>query len=382
MPDGHEGRRPAGSRVVVWRDELLPSSETFIANQVGAMTRWEPLLAGLYRRPSLLDVDPALVVAGSGRVAGVHRRWVRASGRSRRLDALLRRPGVRVVHAHFGRDGMLVAPAARRAGLPLVVTFHGYDVTRLPEEPGTGPAYRRGLRGLFSQASALVAVSGYVRARLLALGAPPAKVVVLPVGTSLGARPVGREALRRILFAGRLVEVKGVADLLDAVALLPPGLRDVPVDVVGDGPLRAPLEERARALGLDARFHGVLRSDDLAVERARGGVYCGPSHRSSAGDSEGLGMVFLEAAAAGLPVVAYRHGGVPEAVDDGVSGLLAPEGDVPALSAALARVLSDSGLAASMGAAGRRLVEERYDVECCTAALEDLYDRVAAGAGR
>ncbi|MEJ5914319.1 glycosyltransferase [Pseudokineococcus sp. 1T1Z-3] len=368
-------------RVVVWRDEVLPSSETFVANQVGAMTRWRPLLAGLYRRPSLLDVDPALVVAGSGRVAGVHRRWVRASGRSRRLDALLARPGVRLVHAHFGRDGMLVAPAARRAGLPLVVTFHGYDVTRLPVEPRTGAAYRRGLRRLFESATVLVAVSEYVRERLLALGAPEAKVVVQPIGIPPGPPPPRDPTpVRRLLFVGRLVEKKGVADLLDAVAALPEELRRTPVEVCGDGPLRPELEARAAERGLVVEFRGHRSPDQLRAAYQGGGIFCGPSKRAPGGDAEGLGMVFLEAAAAGLPVVAYRHGGVPEAVDDDVTGLLVPEGDVGALSAALARVLGDDDLARSMGAAGRALVEQRYDITRCTAALEDLYDRVAAGA--
>lgn len=375
----HHGER----RVVVWRDELLPSSETFIVNQVGAMSRWEPLLAGLYRRPSLLDVDPALVVAGSGRAAGVRRKWVRASGRSRRLDALLRRPGVRVVHAHFGRDGMLVAPAARRAGLPLVVTFHGYDVTRLPEDPRTGAAYRRGLRRLFGTAAVLLAVSGYVRERLLELGAPADKVVVFPIGIPLGESPSSDPpTVRRLLFVGRLVEKKGVADLLDAVAALPGDLRRTPVELCGDGPLRPELEARAAERDLVVEFRGHRSPDQLRAAYQGGGVFCGPSRRAPGGDAEGLGMVFLEAAAAGLPVVAYRHGGVPEAVDDGASGLLVPEGDVAGLTAALERLLSDADLAARMGAAGRRLVEERYDVERQTGVLEELYDRVAADGRR
>ncbi|ROP44916.1 glycosyltransferase [Pseudokineococcus lusitanus] len=368
----------AGS-VVVWRDDVLPASETFVAGQVGAMRRWHPVVAGLYRTPSVLDVRPELVLSPSARWAAPYRRWVRRSGRSRRLDALLRRPDVRVVHAHFGRDAQLVAPAAARARRPLVVTLHGYDVTQLPRHPRTGPAYRAGLRRLFDQAAAVVVVSDFVREQVLALGAHADRLVRLPTGIDPGPAAPPAPPVRRVLFVGRLVEKKGVADLLEAVAALPGDLRGTPVEICGDGPLREDLERRAAELGLTVEFRGHLTPAQLAATYRGGGVFCGPSRSSAAGDAEGLGTVFLEAAAAGLPVVSYRHGGVPEAVEDGVTGHLVPEGDVPALSRALGAVMADGAPAQEMGLAGRRMVERDFDLARQTARLEELYDRVAAG---
>ena len=259
------------------------------------------------------------------------------------------------------------------------MTFHGYDVTQLAEDPRTGARYRRQLAQLFADAEALVAVSGFIRDRLLALGAPPEKVVTHFIGIPLQPLPDLPPVAARLFFVGRLVAKKGVADLLDAVGALPGHLRRTPVEVFGDGPLREQLEQRAEALGLAVTFHGHRPAAEVSRAYRAGGIFCGPSRRSERGDAEGLGMVFVEAAAAGLPVVAYRHGGVPEAVEDGVTGLLVPEGDVAALSAALARVLTDPALARRLGAAGRRSAEQRFDVVRQTALLEDLYDRLAPG---
>lgn len=366
---------PAGD-VVVWRDELLPGSETFIVNQASALSRWRPRYAGMYPRASGLAPSPSLLLTPPGRLGGVRRRVLRSSRRSRALQDLLGDPAVGLVHAHFGRDGIFVAPSATRAGCPLVVTFHGYDVTRLPDHPRSGQRYRRQLADLFERASALVAASRYVEGRLLGLGAPREKLHQLHIGIPVPTphTPPGDD--QRIFFVGRLVEVKGVEDLLQAVAALPPRHRRTPVTLFGDGPLRADLQARARELGVDADFRGHRPPADLRAAMAGGGLLCGPSRRSPAGDVEGFGMVFLEAAAAGLPAVAYRTGGVPEAVEDGVTGLLAPEGDVPALRDALVALLDDPGRARAMGRAGRARVERDFDVRRQSARLEELYDRV------
>lgn len=115
----------------------------------------------------------------------------------------------------------------------------------------------------------------------------------------------------------------------------------------------------------------------MAAGLAASALFAGPAKVGPDGDAEEFGRVFLEAARAGLSVVAYRHGGVPEVVADGVTGLLADEGDVTGLSAALARLLDDAAaLWAEMIKSGWRRVEEEFDVRVQTGLLEELYDRV------
>lgn len=367
---------PGGTDVVIWRQRLIAGSETFIVDQAAALSRWRPRFAGVRTVPSPLAVRPALVIGGDDPYGRIQRRLMVAAGRSHTLARLLRSPSVRLVHAHFGHDGVLIAPEARRAGVPLVVSFHGYDVTRLPDDPATGPAYRKQLRALFAQVPVVLAASDFLAARLKALGAPERSLVRHYTGVPLA--PFRRPPhARRIIFAGRMVPVKGVEELLHAVAALPTGLRDTPVHLYGDGPLRPQLERLAGDLRLRAEFFGHRPPAEVAQAMSAGGVFCGPSHRTPDGAEEGLGTVYLEAAAHGLPVVAYRSGGVVEAVQDGATGLLAPEGDRRGLSRALERLLTEPDRARVMGLAGRHRVEQHFDIRDQTAALEDVYDRAA-----
>jgi glycosyltransferase involved in cell wall biosynthesis len=358
---------------MVWREEVLPGSETFIVNQLQAMRAWTPVLAGIRRRDSSLAAEPDFVLEdGSGSVAARADRWLYwRLGTSPRLQRRLAR--TQLVHAHFGPDGARIARAARLARRPLLVTFHGYDATMPSSELGVD------YRPLFDRAAGLICVSQFVRRRLIAAGAPESRTTVLPIGIPI---PADAEAVRepRILFVGRLVDKKGCGDLLSAVA----GLADpLPVHVIGDGPLRADLERRATDLRVPARFLGAREPAYVAHAMSRSLMLCVPSKTAASGDQEGLGMVFLEAAARRLPVVSYASGGVPEAVADGETGLLAPEGDVAALARCLEAIARDRELAARLGSAGRERVHALFDIDRCTARLEQFYDetvrRPAAG---
>lgn len=354
-------------RVTVWREEVLPGSETFIANQVAAMRRWTPALSGLRARANPLGVTPSFVVEDGSRSLS-HRadRWLYwRTGTGPRLHRALR--GSALVHAHFGPDGARLLRATQLARRPVIVTFHGYDATV--------PAAQLGVdyRPLFRHAARLVCVSEFIRGCVIAGGAPADKTVVLPIGVPVPS-PAAAARHRRVLFVGRLVDKKGAADLLEAAA----GLADPPpIELIGDGPLRGALQRRAAELRLDVTFLGARPPAAVAEAMARSAVLCVPSRAAANGDREGFGMVFLEAAARGLPAVSYASGGVPEAVLDGETGLLAPEGDTAGLARQLAAVLDDPGLGARLGAAGRARVQSRFEIGACTQRLEALYDRLA-----
>lgn len=362
--------------VTVWRNEILPPTETFIVNQMSALSRWRPRIAGLRRAPSALLKDAAFVADDLPRLRALGvRGTLYARGWSNALVRALAAEETRLVHAHFGLDGALIARSAARAGLPLVVTFHGYDATA--DLATLTPRYRRSWDHLVGSAAAFVAVSDFIAGKLTERGADAARVHVLPIGIPVGARPSGGSPRDGVLFVGRLVEKKGCDHLLRAVAALPEAVRGVAVHIVGDGPLRADLEQLARELRVEATFHGRKSPAEVSAMMERSTLFCVPSLTAASGDAEGFGMVFLEAAAAGLPTVSYRSGGTGEAIEDGVTGLLAPEKDVRELTACLAALLNDPARAAGMGAAGRARVEQEFDIRTRTAALEDLYDAVA-----
>ncbi len=370
--------------VAIWKSTWLPSSQTFVQNQVGALRRWRPVLIGVRPVSDGLPVIPDLAPFGSGLPARALHRVRRATGYRGVYDTFLRTQDTRLVHAHFGTSAIPILPVTRRLGLPLVVTFHGYDVTREAQRSGhLGEHYRRRLGEVIREADTLIAVSEFIAERLLALGAPPSSIRVHHIGIPVDQAPwPGPRERAGIAFVGRLVEKKGVADLLAAVEELDRrGVRR-PVRIIGDGPLRGELERRSAAAGLDVSFLGFRRPDEVAALLRESSVFCAPSRTAADGDAEAFGMVFLEAALQGLPVVSYRHGGVPEAVQDGVTGLLADEGDVPALARNLELLLADPARARTMGQAGSARVRRDFDVMRQSALLEDIYAAAAARGGR
>jgi glycosyltransferase involved in cell wall biosynthesis len=150
--------------------------------------------------------------------------------------------------------------------------------------------------------------------------------------------------------------------------------------ILGDGPLRRRLEGQAAAGDLECEFAGMQPRAAVREWLNRARIFCVPSKTAADGDSEGLGMVFAEAQAMGTPVVSYRHGGIPEVVAPGETGLLAEEGDVAALARSLARYLTDNGLWQAHRQAGMRRVAENFDLARQTPKLEAVYDQVVAAA--
>jgi glycosyltransferase involved in cell wall biosynthesis len=145
--------------------------------------------------------------------------------------------------------------------------------------------------------------------------------------------------------------------------------------IVGEGPERPKLEDAARRLGIADRveLRGRIPSSELQAAYARARAFVLPAVLDARGDTEGLGVVLLEAMNHATPVVASRVGGIPDIVEDGVSGLLVPPGDAAALAAALQRVLDSPDLARRLGEAGRRRLHERFSWEAITARWEAVY---------
>lgn len=198
----------------------------------------------------------------------------------------------------------------------------------------------------------------------LPAGEPPAEPLG-PIGSI--QRPPGGPV---VLYAGRLRTRKGVAVLLEAFARLRGEQPGATLVLAGDGEQRSALETQARALGLgDAvRFAGAQPRGAMAGWYAAADVFCLPSLY------EGFPLAILEAMAAGLPVVATAVAGIPEAVEDGVTGRLVPPEDAAALARALAELAADPTAARRMGAAGRRRVEEEFAIPRIAAAYLELWE--------
>jgi colanic acid/amylovoran biosynthesis glycosyltransferase len=285
----------------------------------------------------------------------------------------------RLIHAHFGRGGALALPIARALGVPLVVTFHGADATKESHyRPRLVPrVYARRLAALQREAALFVCVSEFVREALLARGFPAEKLEVIHQGVESDAGPMPSvvEGEPYILFVGRFVEKKGATHLVAAMRLLAGRGRGIRLVLVGDGPLAESL--RAQASGLDrVAFAGWLPNAEVRRLMRGATAVCVPSVTARDGDSEGLPTVIFEAMAEGVPVVATRHAGIPEAVEHGHTGLLVSPGDAAALADALERLWANPELQAEFGAAARRVALERFSAVGQSRRLEGALLRV------
>ncbi|MFT3721440.1 glycosyltransferase [Pseudorhodoferax sp.] len=296
-----------------------------------------------------------------------------------------RERGIGLLHAHFGTQAAAVARlAAAFAGLPYTFTAHAKDIFYAYEQP---QRLDRKLR----DAAGAITVSDYNLAHLRrCYGDAAARVVRLYNGLDLAQFRYQEPAERppHVLAVGRLVSKKGFAVLVDALALL--HARGLAFDgtLIGDGPLRAELQQRIDAAGLAGRI--VLagpRPQPEVMEALRGAaVLAAPCVVGEGGDQDGLPTVLVEAMALGTPCISTRVAGIPELVRDGETGLCVPPGDPAALADAIARLLADGALARRLSGSARRLVEHAYDVDRNSAAQRALFRHAiadhAAAAGK
>lgn len=281
----------------------------------------------------------------------------------------VRRQGAAVMNPHWIVPAGLVALAVRTVtGVPYVVTVHGADAYTLRGRFG-----RLVKRLVLGRARGVLPVSGDI-ARSLDLGGAP--VLRMGVDTAAIRAAVGDRAPEDglLLYIGRLVDKKGVDVLVEALARLE-GAR---LEVVGDGPCRAALEQLARRLGVADRVHfrGKQSKADVVAALARAQVAVIPSRVGAGGDMEGTPVVLCEVMAAGVPVVASNLGGLGECIDDGLDGLLVPPGDVDALVATLDKALSGGADLAALGRAAAATARRSLDIS----AVGAEYAKVLAAA--
>ena len=293
-------------------------------------------------------------------------------------------PGMRfdAVQACFGPDGIRAA-RLRRIGVlhgPLLTAIRGYDISKYVRRRGAGE-----FRALFREGERFLPVCESLASRLRRLGCPADRIVVHHTGIQLRDHPFGSRACPvdrplRLVTVGRLVEKKGVAYGLEVVASLAREGRAVEYHVIGDGPLRAELEQLAVACPPGSvRFHGALLPDAVRSALDRMDVMLAPHVTAADGDMEGIPNVLKEAMALGLPVVTTSHSGIPELVRDGESGFLARERDVPGLVRGVLALLGSPGRWASIAAAARARVEQEFDIDRLNDRLVRLYQETAAG---
>lgn len=294
------------------------------------------------------------------------------------LRGLRSRPAADVLYAHFGPNGQVAATlkAVGLIDLPIITVFHGFDVTMVIKE--WGPDY---YRCLFAHGDLMLPVSQEFKRRLISMGCPEEKIAVHHMGVdirTLDFRPRKKPnpgTPIQVLSIARLVEKKGLASGIRAIHLATQSL-DIPIKytIVGDGVLRPELESLIEELGCQdsVEIAGWKTQDEVKTYIEQAHVYLAPSVVAKNGDEEGIPVVLMESAASGLPLISTRHSGIPELVRDRETGLLADEHDVSGLAAALVELCKDENLGHQLSVAGRRLVEDEFEIDGLNKKLGEL----------
>jgi glycosyltransferase involved in cell wall biosynthesis len=373
-------------RVAIFRHNLFRISEPFITEQARHLRRYRPLFVGRKRFGPPPDGTSSLALEDLYASFTLPRiGWQMLTGGVRPYLRLLERAQPALIHAHFGIEGVSALKLAMHLKIPLVTTFHGFDATLKTHAMLASPAYFRYpllRRRLAREGDLFLCASSFIRKRLLDAGFPESRTHTHYIGVdcrTIRPRDDSEEQLL-ILHVARLVEVKGTRYLLRAFARAARNCASVRLLIIGDGPLRRPLHALAVSLGVAERvdFLGALPHTEVLSWMRKAAILVLPGIHTATGREEGLGMVLLEAAATGVPLIGSRIGGIPECIVDGKTGFLVPQRDAEALAQRIAELLEDPGRRHSMGAAGRALIEDRFDIERQTAALERFYDSALA----
>ena len=380
-------------RVAIATEDFLPYTHVWIYRQMFQDQR-QPALVLCRRRSEQTAFpfdpvvcsrpDPQWALAAKARLWQVFRHLPsRLSSKNRHdfVDAI-RHHRIELVHAHFATMGVLLAPICRAEGIPLLVTFHGFDVTAAPRR---WPAFAKQISTMLGGGAHVAAITKEMAAVAVALGAEAERVHLSYLGVPVAQIPfvdrTGRDGPVGFLHAGRLTAKKGVPDLVRAFARAFPRRGQAVLTIAGDGEetqkVRKAVDEAKAAS--EVRLLGRVTDTELTRLRIEADVFVANCRTDEAGTREGLPIAILEAAATGLPVLSTRHAGIPEAVADDEGGLLVAERDEAALVDALRR-MTDADTRLRWGREGRRRMEATFDLEKCNRRLWQIYGDICATA--
>jgi colanic acid/amylovoran biosynthesis glycosyltransferase len=302
-------------------------------------------------------------------------------GEYQMLSKLLERRGADLMHIYFGHTGVHLLPFIERWHKPCVVSFHGADVAEKKDIRDYGPK----LKELFNAVPLVLARSKSLAERLLTLGCPPERLRINRTGVPLHEFPfIRRDAPTdghwRFMQACRLIPKKGVATSLCAFAIFQKEFPKAELVIAGKGPLQAHLEELAEELGIlrKVHFRGFLSQRELFDLYGSSHAFLHPSETPPDQNQEGIPNSILEAMATGLPVLATRHGGIPEAVEQGRSGCLVEERDFEALALAMKNLVRSPFAFREMGALASESVAANFEQREQIRQLESHYDEAIA----
>jgi len=295
------------------------------------------------------------------------------------LLGVLSETRARLLHIYFGHIAVHLLPLIRAWKNPSIVSFHGADVLVDMDKP----AYREATLQMLDAVTLVLVRSESLRRAVVDLGCDPEKIEIQRTGIPLEEFPFRDRAAPKngewqFVQAGRLIEKKGLPVTIRAFSTFLKQYPNATLTIAGEGPLLPELQKFAGELGVTDRvsFTGFVSQEQLRAIYYRSHIFLHPSQTGRDGNQEGIPNSMLEAMATGLPVFATEHGGIPEAIENGASGVLVPERDDEALGRALLNAAQDPGFLSRIGHAGGNAVRKNFDLSTQAQRLEEIYLRV------
>jgi len=352
----------AGHFVYKW----LNPSETFIYSQVKNAKRYTPVVLAA----EVAQCSPEAKVYS---LNTAERIAFRLFGTSKTMQNAIQREDIGILHSHFGIAGRAILGVKKRAGIPMVTSFYGYDCYSFPrKKPDV-------YRALFNEGELFLALGSRMKERLVSLGCPEEKIRIHHIGVK-NEKYVQRKKKAKIIFlaVARFVEKKGLEYAIKAFLEVRKNVK-CELRLVGNGPLAGRLKSMA-AGHPDIKFidnfsspdpRGIVRNEMLSAD-----IFVLPSITASDGDMEGTPVTLMEASTLSLPCISTLHSDIPEIITDGKTGYLVPEKDVAKLAGRMEELARDIKKRTAFGRAANRKIMKEFNDQAQAAGLENLYDSV------
>ena len=379
-------------RVVHLLESYLPLSQTFIYQYLKNFDVFQPVVIA----DKVQNMDMFPLNHNIYRLSDVWRRWtwkwlcgrvdeniLRRTPHETMLKRMFSKEHPGLLHAHFGTKGVWALPMKQQYGLPLITTFYGMDMSKLPRQEKWKRAYQK----LFAEGDMFLVEGSHMRHKLIELGCPAQKANIQHIGIDVDKikfkpRQFPEDGTVKLLFCGRFTEKKGIEYAIRALSLVCGKYDNLEFRIIGDGELRVEIEQLIDTLNLSKHvvLLGYQPYSGFIEELQSTHIFLAPSVTAANGDSEGgAPTVLLEAQASGMPVISTHHADIPEVVLDNQSGFLVPGRDVEALAEKLNYLLEYPDSWADMGRAGRKHIEWNYNIRLEAGKLESIYRELMEG---
>lgn len=373
----------------IFRNQLFKGSEVFIPQQAEGIQNFKICYIGRRTLGMKPEGATAYVLNAQTGIKGKTAEMFNALTTSAMpYKTVLSKQPLDLLHAHFAIDGLYALSLAQQKNIPLVTTLHGFDVTVSNSDllKSRSPAWINYLihqQKVKKYGDKFICVSDFIARQAIINGFPESKIIQHYIGIDVDKYPAKENPCGEgvILHVARLVEKKGTAVLINAIKHVKDKNAEVKLVIIGEGPLLPKLKAQVMSLGLDSHvtFTGALPHIDVMAWMRKASMLILPSITAKTGDAEGLGMVLLEAAVTGTPVIGTYHGGIPEAIIDEQTGYLVTERDDKQLAERISYLLNNEQRSFEMGKCARSFIKEKFNLSRQTLKLEKIYQELIHG---